>query len=61
MEQSKPAMRVFNTRVTEATYRSIVDRAAAEDVPVAHLARRLLVYALLNMPPYWVPPARGRR
>lgn len=58
VDQPKQPMRVFNARVSDATHRSVLERAKREDVPVSHMVRRMLIYALLNMPEYWVPPQR---
>ena len=63
MEQDKRPLRVTALRVPDEDYRQITERARREDVKVGQMLRRMVKYALLNMPDYWVPPTRkmGRR
>jgi hypothetical protein len=54
-EQGKQAKRVLCVRVSETGYKHIADRAGRADVPVSHMARRMLAYASAHMPEGWVP------
>jgi hypothetical protein len=58
MEQEEQALRVTALRVTQDEYQKIADRARREDVKIGQMLRRMVRYALLNMPDYWVPPTR---
>jgi hypothetical protein len=59
-DQGKQPKRVLCVRVSETGYRHIADRADRADVPVSHMARRMLAYASTHMPATWVPE-RGAR
>lgn len=54
-DQEKRPKRVLCVRVSESGYDHIEKRAGRADVPVSHMARRMLAYASAHMPEGWVP------
>lgn len=60
MQQQKQPKRIMTTRVSEAGYAHIQQRAEEADVEISHMVRRMLAYASTNMPKTWIPPKEGR-
>lgn len=55
MVQAKQGRRALSVRLAHTGYKHIEQRAQREDVDVSHMVRRMLAYAVLNMPEGWVP------